>query len=171
MDEEAVLLESDIPSSFAEAPTGAELHPDWNHSWWESFEDEDLSRLIETGLASSFAIQQFAARIEQSMALSRQAGSRLYPSLDLTAAYDLEWDSQTSATDTRDRKDSSDLGVLLRWELDVWKRLSSARRAQDLEFQATVEDWLGARLLISSAIAETYFEIKERLRQLGYVGD
>jgi len=40
------------------------------------------------------------------------------------------------------------------------------RRAEVLEFEASVEDWLGARLLLSSAIAETYFEIKEQRRQL-----
>ena len=35
-----------------------------------------------------------------------------------------------------------------------------------MEYEASVEDWLGARLLLSSAIAETYFEIKEQRRQL-----
>ncbi|MFC1635626.1 TolC family protein, partial [Planctomycetota bacterium] len=35
-----------------------------------------------------------------------------------------------------------------------------------LAAQATIEDWLGARLLLSTAIAETHFEIQEQRRQL-----
>ena len=87
-------------------------------------------------------------------------------SLDLDAGYDLEWDGETARSDSRDRKDATDLGLLLRWELDVWGRLSSLRRAETLEAQSTIEDWLGARLLLSSAIAESYFEIQEQRRQL-----
>ncbi|MCZ6671983.1 MAG: efflux transporter outer membrane subunit [Verrucomicrobia bacterium] len=166
VDEEANLLEVEVPASFSEPATGASLPNDWNYSWWESFEDEDLNRLIETGLATNFGLRQYVARIEQATALARRAGANLYPSLDLTAGYGSEWDGKTGARESRDRTDSSGLGVLLRWELDVWGRLSSIRRAENMAAQATVEDWLGARLLLSSAIAETYFEIKERLRQL-----
>jgi NodT family efflux transporter outer membrane factor (OMF) lipoprotein len=157
VDEEVNLLEVGIPSSFSEPATGAALPDDWNYSWWETFEDEDLNRLIEKGLASNFGLRQYVARIEQATALARQVGASLYPSLDLSGGY---------VDQSRDRQDSSDLGVLLRWEVDIWGRLSSLRQAEKLGAQATVEDWLGARLLLSSAIAETYFEIKELRRQL-----
>ena len=166
VDEEARLLEVEVPPSFSESATGAVLPSDWDYSWWETFKDEDLNRLVESGLAANLGLQQYVARIEQAAALARQAGARLYPSLDLDAGYDLEWDGETASSASRDRKDAADLGVLLRWELDVWGRLSSLRRAENLAAQATIEDWLGARLLLSSAIAESYFEIQEQRRQL-----
>jgi len=166
VDEEARLLEVEVPPRFSESETGAVLPNDWNYSWWETFNDEDLNRHIESGLAASFGLRQYVARIEQATALARQAGTRLYPSLDLDAGYELEWDGETKSGESRDRQDASDLGFLLRWELDVWGRLSSLRRAQSLAAQAMVEDWLGARLLLSAAIAETYFEIQEQRRQL-----
>ena len=166
VDEQAQLLQLEVPTSFQEPSTGAELPKNWNTSWWETFEDPELNRLIEIGLRDNFGVQRFVSRIEQATALARKAGSNPYPSLDLNAGYDIDWDGQTATNEKRDRQESSDLGVLLRWELDTWGRLSSIRRAEDLTAQATVEDWLGARLLLSSAIAETYFEIQERLRQL-----
>ncbi|MCH8301711.1 MAG: TolC family protein [Proteobacteria bacterium] len=166
VDEEARLLEVEVPPSFSESATGAVLPSDWDYSWWETFKDEDLNRLIESGLAANLELQQYVARIEQATALARRVGARLYPSLDLDAGYELEWDGETASSASRDRKDVSDLGVLLRWELDVWGRLSSLRRAENLAAQATIEDWLGARLLLSSAIAENYFEIQEQRRQL-----
>jgi len=166
VDEEARLLEVEVPPRFSESATGAALPNEWNTSWWETFDDEDLSRLIESGLATSFELRQYVARIEQATALARQAGARLYPSLDFDAGYELQWDGETESDESRDRQDTSDLGFLLRWELDVWGRLSALRRAESLAAQATIEDWLGARLLLSTAIAETYFEIQEQRRQL-----
>jgi len=166
VDEKARLTDVDVPGRFSESATGAALPNEWNYSWWETFDDEDLNRLIEAGLASSFEIQQYVARIEQATALARQAGARLYPSVDFDSGYELEWDGETERGESRDRQETTNLGFLLGWELDVWGRLSSLRRAEMLTAQATVEDWLGARLLLSTAIAETYFEIQEQRRQL-----
>ena len=169
VDEDAQLLQVDVPPRFSESVAGAALPADWTSSWWEMFDDEDLNRLIESGCAANFEIRQFVARVEQAAALARQAGARLYPSLDFDTGYALEWDGETGAGESRDVQDTSNLGFPLRWELDVWGRLSSLRRAEKLEVQATVEDWLGARLLLSTAIAETYFEIQEQRRQLDVI--
>lgn len=166
IDEEARLLEVEVPPQFSESAAEANQLNEWDYSWWETFNDEDLNNLIESGLDASFELRQYAARIEQATALARQAGARLYPSLDFDASYDLEWDGETGSGESRDLRETSDLGFLLRWELDVWGRLSSLRRAEDLEVRATIEDWQGARLLLSTAIAETYFEIQEQRRQL-----
>jgi len=166
VDEEAQILEVEVPPHFSESATGAVLPNEWNYSWWETFEDEDLNRLIESGLAANFGLRQYVARIEQATALASQAGARLYPSVDLGTGYELEWDGETGSSESRDRQEASDLGFLLDWELDIWGRLSSLRRSENLAAQVTIEDWLGARLLLSTAIAETYFEIQEQRRQL-----
>jgi NodT family efflux transporter outer membrane factor (OMF) lipoprotein len=166
VDEGASLLEVDIQPHFFEVTLGSVLPDDWHYAWWETFNDQDLNRLVESGLTANFGLKQYAARIEQATALARQAGARLYPSLNLDTGYTLEWDGDTGRGQSRDMEETSDLGFLLSWELDVWGRLSSLRRVEDLTAQATVEDWLGARLLLSTAIAETYFEIQEQLRQL-----
>lgn len=166
VDEEADRLGVDPPVGFSESATGAALTDEWDYAWWESFGDEALNRLVESGLTASFELQQFLARIEQAAALAHQAGTRLYPSLDFDAGYQSQWDGETAAGDARDRRDTADLGFPLRWELDIWGRLSALRRAQGLTAQATREDWLGARLLLSTAIAQLHFEILEQRRQL-----
>ena len=91
VDEDAELLEVEVPSCFSETVTGADLPDDWGYAWWESFADEALNRLIEAGLVANFGLRQYVARIEQAAALARQAGARLYPSLDLNANYEWEW--------------------------------------------------------------------------------
>ena len=156
----------EIGEAFAEASLESGVDGAWNRSWWESFDDPTLSALIEEGLRSNFSLQQVAARIEQASALARQAGSRLYPTLDLDSGYDVDWDGKTVAPDTEDRQESSDLGFLLRWEMNLWGRLSSARKARAFQLEASAQDLLDARLLLSSAIAERYFDIKEQRRRL-----
>jgi NodT family efflux transporter outer membrane factor (OMF) lipoprotein len=164
--ETAAMPRVEIGESFAGTPSEIAIDGDWNRSWWESFEDPGLSTLIEEGLKANFSLQQVAARIDQASALARQAGSRLYPTLDLDAGYYLNWDGKTVAPDMEDRQESSDLGFLLRWEMNLWGRLSSARKARVFELEASNQDLLDARLLLSSAIAERYFEIKEQRRRL-----
>lgn len=135
-------------------------------SWWRSFEDPVLTGLIEQGLDGSFSLRGFVARIEQAEALSQQSGASLWPTLNLAAGADAEWDGVVAATESRDREDSRSVGGLLRWELDLLGRLSSAHQARVLQQEARVEDWRDARLLLSAVIAERYFEIKEQQRQL-----
>lgn len=166
VDEDAELLDIEVPSHFSETVAGTNLPDDWDYAWWESFGDETLNRLVEAGLAANLDLRQYVARIEQAAALARQAGSRLYPSLDLDSSYEWEWDGLTSSGESRDRRETSALRFPLRWELDLWGRFMSMERAENLAARASVEDWLGARLLLSAAIAETYFGIQEQKRQL-----
>jgi len=90
----------------------------------------------------------------------------LYPILRMSGSYEWEEDERITAPSTGDLEESASIGGLLRWELDLWGRLSSARKARKLQLEASVEDWLDARLLLSTAISENYFEIKEQQRQL-----
>ncbi len=156
----------EIEPAFEQQLSSDDSYESWSQPWWGSFVDPVLNRLIREGLESNFDLQRFVARIEQASALARQSGSRLYPTVDLSASYDLEEDGKITAPSTRDLEESSGLGVLLRWELDLWGRLSSAKKARKYQLEASYQDWLDARLLLSSAITESYFEIKEQRRQL-----
>ncbi len=164
--EAPVLPQAEISPEFVQSPDRVVVPGHWDYFWWESFGDETLSQLIEEGLASNFNLQQFAARIEKAAALARQAGSRLWPGINLAAGYEVEEDGGAEAPAPDSGGDKTSLGVLLSWEADLWGRLSSARKAREFEVEATVQDWLDARLLLSSAIAENYFRIKEHRRQL-----
>ncbi len=165
--EEAAVPAVTILPQFQEYAMDRPVSEPWNNQpWWESFEDPTLNQLIEEGLESNFSLQSFAARIEQAQALARQAGARLLPTLDASGRYEAEWDDQTISPSTRDREETTNAGGLLSWEVDLLGRLSSARKARLFEQEATVQDWLDARLLFSSAVAEQYFEIKGEQRQL-----
>lgn len=170
VDEDAPLVMVEMTSSFVEPTTGADLPDEWNYSWWESFDDSELNRLIDAGLNSNLNLQQFYARVEQASALARQAGANLYPTLDLDGSYNKGFvPNNRIEPGESDSDERTSVGVTLQWEVDLWGRLSSIRRSEWMAFEATVEDWLSARLLLSAAIAETYFEILEQKRQLDVI--
>ncbi|MGY8717824.1 MAG: hypothetical protein ACKVI3_08600, partial [Verrucomicrobiia bacterium] len=91
--EEMELSQVEAPSMFVEADVPSAREAVWtDESWWESFEDPVLTGLIEQGLDGSFSLRGFVARIEQAAALSKQSGATLFPTLNLSAGADAEWD-------------------------------------------------------------------------------
>ena len=70
-----------IPQTFSLYTPGPE-RPD---KWWEEFNDPELNALIEKALSGNFTLKLAWARLNQTKALSVQAGSALYPELTVTA--------------------------------------------------------------------------------------
>ncbi len=101
VDEEEALPRVEVPATFGEADSlsASDVIRD-DDSWWASFEDPVLSDLVEQGLEGSFSLQGFVARIEQAMALSKQSGGALFPSLTFAAGADAEWDGAVATGDS-----------------------------------------------------------------------
>lgn len=151
--------------TFQQAPPEISTPFALDQPWWESFGDPVLNQLVEAALEQNLGLQQLVLRIEQAQALHKQAGARLFPALGGAAGYDSTWrDLDDSSLTSQDG--SASAGVLLDWEVDVWGRLRSAKRAEAQEVEASYHDWLGGRLLLAALVAETYFEIVEQREQL-----
>lgn len=134
--------------------------------WWEAFHEGALDRFMKQALSRNLELQAAAARIAQAEAAFRQAGGQLLPQVTADGSFGTRWILADADDASSNRETSADLGGLLDWELDLWGRLRAARDARRLEREATVADWQGARLLLSVAVAETYFELLEQQRQL-----
>ena len=52
--------------------------------WWTAFNDPQLNRWIEQGLQQNYSLQAAWARLAQSEAVARQAGSERYPDLSVS---------------------------------------------------------------------------------------
>jgi len=134
---------------------GASFNP-----WWKSLADSRLDRDVQNALTDNLAQQQLATRIEQASASLRRKGAALFPQVDLTGS--LDYDS----VDPGNSGKSASFGSLLSWELDIWGRIRSGIRARELERNAAFQDWLGGRLLLSAAVAETRMIILEQRARL-----
>ncbi len=135
-------------------------------SWWLSFNDQNLNRLIAAGLDQNLELQALAARIERAQAIARQAGAKSYPAITGIGSYEKEWNSQEDASTS-----STSIGALFSWELDFLKRIRYARESRQYEWQAAAYDWVGSRLVLSAAITDNYFAMLEHRRQLQLIAD
>ncbi|MEM7011304.1 MAG: efflux transporter outer membrane subunit [Verrucomicrobiota bacterium] len=128
--------------------------------WWADFSSSNLSRLIEASLKDNPDVRAVSRRIDQANEERRQAGAPLFPRIGGSADRDVRWNR------VGDREQSSSIGFLLDWELDVWGRIRSGQAARGKEAEAAIEDWRAARLLLSASVAETWFELAEQRGQL-----
>ncbi len=128
--------------------------------WWEALNDSFLDTIIVEALSKNLTLAQSRSRIEQAMATDTIAASFLFPEVTGRASGEAGW------TDGDKSEETYTAGASLSWEIDLWKRLSSARKAAALEILASREELEAAALFLTSRIAETYFEIIEQNLQL-----
>ncbi len=128
--------------------------------WWEVLNDPILNTLITKALADNFTLQQVYARIEQAQAAERQAGSLLYPSLTGELSGTSKWNANGKYADDL----TIEMG--LSWEVDLWDQLSSSAKAAAYESQATRDELADVALLLSTKVADTYFQLIEQRLQL-----
>ncbi|MEE8328412.1 MAG: TolC family protein [Thermodesulfovibrionia bacterium] len=124
--------------------------------WWEALNDRFLDEIIVEALSENLTLKIAHARIEQAVADDRQAASFLYPDLIGKASGGSDWQGEDKP------EDSFSTSLALSWEIDLWARLSSARKSAGYEILASREELEAVAILLTAQVAETYFEIIEQ---------
>lgn len=86
--------------------------------WWNSFENDELTQLINQALAKNLTLQANELRLKSSAINFKISGADHYPGLNLTS-------NASSNFDPFSGIDSASFGVSSSWELDVWGRISA----------------------------------------------
>jgi len=90
--------------------------------WQEIFTDTILQNLIQEGIDHNYDLQKASARIGQARANYLQSRSALFPTLSLDGSLTLQ--SQSGGL-----SETAQLTAGSSWEIDLWGKLSSAKRA------------------------------------------
>lgn len=158
-------LNSETPGVFDESP------------WWNDFNDSTLNRLLDEAFSSNLALEQFAARLEQRRANFRMTRSRIFPALSLSGTWsetDQVGDSPSSQSQpgafSADRSTIS-INATAAYELDVWGKLSSGRKAAFSEMLASEEDIQAFVIALTAQVARTYYTIADLQLQVKLVDD
>ncbi len=125
--------------------------------WLATFGDEQLRALVFEALASNFDIRVAAARVERAAAYAKQAGSTLYPQVNLLASGSFTGSDSGSAFETA--------GLFASWELDLWGRVRAQAEAGSTQYEATAKDSEFARQSIAALVAKSWFLAIEARRQ------
>lgn len=125
-------------------------------TWWLSFNSDELNGLMEQGLQDNYDLLQTWARLKQARAIAVKAGADRYPHLDgsvggvHTRLRNSEGDELTS--------DDLSLGLVARYELDLWGRVKAESQSAALDAEARREDVNSAAFTLSGRISETWID-------------
>ncbi|UZK03416.1 efflux transporter outer membrane subunit [Venatoribacter cucullus] len=100
--------------------------------WWTAFNDPQLNRWIEQGLQQNYSLQAAWARLAQSEAVARQAGSERYPDLSVSLSRSRQWRNDVST-------DLWSAGITTEYELDFWGRVSALQEQGRLNALASLQ--------------------------------
>jgi NodT family efflux transporter outer membrane factor (OMF) lipoprotein len=125
--------------------------------WLATFSDARLTALVAEALAGNIDLRVAAARVERAAAYARQAGSTLYPQVNLLATGSLSGTDSSSAFETT--------GLFLSWELDLWGRVRAQAEAGATQYEAAAKDAEYARQSIAALVAKSWFLAIEARRQ------
>jgi NodT family efflux transporter outer membrane factor (OMF) lipoprotein len=139
-------LNSDLPGTFS-LYNGAAV-PDQN--WWRSFRDPELDRLVDIALSDNLSIHEAWARLKQARALAVQAGADRYP--DLTGSADALTGRQKRSGRSSDGFEDTSLGLVSRYEIDLWGRIEAQYRAATLRVDASRLDLHTAAISVAAEV-------------------
>ncbi len=131
--------------------------------WLATFADEQLRALVFEALANNLDLRVAAAGVERAGAYAKQAGSTLYPQVNLLASGSFTGSDSGSAFETA--------GLFASWELDLWGRVRAQAAAGSAQYEATAKDAEFARQSIAALVAKSWFLAIEARRQRAIAQD
>jgi len=158
-----------------------------NASWWEEFNDPQLSKFIEEGIQNNPDLKKTEARVRESLNIAKQIKARLFPHIDFFAqdnwlhlskhgfqrefAFHAPPPSQlppifsgvnfsSFATPVPAVLQVIDIGFDMNWQLDFFGKNRYRLAAAIGEVKAIEAEAQKNRLVISIQIAQTYFSLQ-----------
>lgn len=155
----------DLPESFS--ATGEVKVPD---RWWEALGDLELNNLVDRAMAENLDVLSAWDRLDQAMAIAKIADAPLWP--DVNAGFSIT-DTEVVGSDDPFIVEDTFLGLSLTasYEVDLWGRIRSGRRAAGADLRATREDLDTVAITISGEIARIWYELLEQRSQLGILAE
>jgi NodT family efflux transporter outer membrane factor (OMF) lipoprotein len=149
------LRQSHAPSQWSTNLLTAEVED----GWFSQLQNKQIHQLVAVALNNNFQLKQQAFAIdilEQELIVS---GSALWPSLDMSlnssrrkAASETNLDNYTS---------SASLDLSLKYELDLWGRLSDGQRQANLELMAQKSTFEQAKQQLVADVITAWFSVIE----------
>lgn len=127
-------------------------------SWLATFNDPQLTEIVQDGLTNNFELKSIRARVDVAREQAIIVGAGRLPQLLFLPGYQRSQHSDLNGT-----FESGAFSALftLNWELDVWGRIKAAQQATIEEALATADDYRAAQFSLAARIAQTYFEWQE----------
>jgi NodT family efflux transporter outer membrane factor (OMF) lipoprotein len=135
-------------------------------TWWTTFNDPTLNRLIDTALVENFDIREANARVDEVRALRDAVAGGRWPAVEAGAGVTRRRQSENGPLPIdmipgleRDQT-IFEAGFDAAWELDVFGRNRRAFEAAMARAEAAADLRRGAELRVAAETGRTYFELR-----------
>lgn len=130
--------------------------------WWLGYNDQQLNRLIERGLANNIDLAKAAIAVNRAYYNANLVGADLVPTFNGSASSSVSKGVGSANLNTNSTGTSSignNLGFNLSYTVDLWGRLKDAASAAEWEHKATQEDLQATRLSLINGIISSYYNL------------
>lgn len=152
-----------VPGGYAAAaPQGA--LPDIS-TWWTSFDDPELTSLIDRARRGNLDIAQAVARLKQAREGLVQARASLFPSVSASAG------AGRSLIDATGPRDSFSIGADASYQVDLFGGVRRSVEAARASEQASGYDLANVQTTIASSVAQNYILARQYAANIGIAED
>jgi len=152
----------------AEQGAGLDLKPvtpEKLKSWWNSFGDSQLNRLMELALAGNLDLKIALARIDQARADRRSTRAELFPQVGLKTGG--QRNLNLSPIYSRGLSfNIFELGFDALWEVDLFGRQQRRLEAASADLDAANEEHAQALVMLTAELARSYVEYRNLQNQM-----
>jgi multidrug efflux system outer membrane protein len=138
--------------------------------WFELFNDDTLTRIVNSALEQNFDLRIAAERVIQAREQFHITGTERFPTVNGAAAVGTARASEIGSTPIpagADRRVSSiQAGLSVGWELDVWGRIRRLNEAARAQYLATEEAQRGVVTTLIADVSQTYLTLRTLDAQL-----
>ena len=127
-----------------------------NREWWTGYGEARLNELISLALKNNIDLVKSAIAVNKALAQAGVLQADLVPSFNANLGAETGKNIKTGGSWSESYKS----GILLSYEIDLWRKLANSADAAMWEANATKYDLEPARLALINSIADAYFEAK-----------
>lgn len=133
--------------------------------WWKVFHDPELTRLEERALAENQGLKAAVARVEQARAASRGTAADFFPDIRIKSNTKRERTSGNLPTPVPVNIPSAHINSFrdvfdLSYEIDFWGKVRRTFESARAQSQASIADYHGVMLTLTSDVAASYFLLR-----------
>lgn len=141
--------------------------------WQEVFRDSTLRGLIDEALRNNLDLRDAVQQVRVAEANLKAAQGTLLPDLSLggSAGYSKPSDNATRRGGSVDATGRYTTSLSSSWEVDIWGRLTSAKRAQRAALLETEATHRAVRTAVVANVARTYYQLLALDRQLAITNE
>ena len=128
-----------------------------------TYQDPQLNHLISTALTNTPTIKIAEARLCQAQQISEQSNASLFPSINGSGNITRQKYSANSLVPTPYAGSvltEANLALNFNYEFDFWGKNREYFKATLSQLQASAADIAAAKLILTTAVAQTYFQLQ-----------